>query len=315
MEDIGAAEAIFEAYLTWLYVEQNRSWNTREAYRRDLSNFLGYLRKANRSLEDLDRRLVRSYLSLLGTLGLSTATIARRAYVLRSFFRYCHKRGIIVQDPSSLVEAPKVPRRLPKVPAARNLLKALDELIPPEDDAVERALMLRDIALFELLYGSGLRVSEALSFTLSAWNKVSDSARVRGKGGKERLVPISYPSRMVVEAYLREGRPVLEMLSRSKRIQSGKEISGSDPLFLNKRGNPMTRRDVARSCKRLEVKLGKVTPHTLRHACATHMLERGADLRVIQEILGHSSLQTTQVYTHIGVARLRKVHKKTHPRA
>jgi integrase/recombinase XerD len=323
-------ESALEEFLEWLEIDQNRSANTVEAYRRDLSHFLRYLSRRGNSIAELDRRVIRAYMSLLDSAGFSKATISRRAYVLRSFIRYCSAKGILDLDPSSVVQAPRVPKRLPKVPTVKNLGDALDEVLPHRPDEVSqnrpdeespdqgdsfaRAVAIRDLALFELLYGSGLRVSEALSFTVSGWRKTSKSARIVGKGGKERLVPVSDHTRSVVEAYLKDARPTLASRRRRESSRLGEAYS-KDALFINSRGNPMTRRDVSRACKRLEAKLGKITPHTLRHACATHMLESGADLRVIQEMLGHSNLQTTQVYTHISIDRLQKVHRDTHPRA
>lgn len=305
---------VVRAFLEWLEIERNRAANTVEAYGRDLRHFLVYLSRRGESLGDVDRRTVRGYVSLLDTAGFSKATIARRVYVLRSFFRYCCRQGILDVEPTVMVETAQTRRRLPKVPTSRNLGEALDGMTSPHGGAVARAVAIRDLALFELLYGSGLRVSEALSFTVPGWKKTARAARVVGKGGKERLVPVSDRSRDLVEAYLSEGRHVLLEGSRGGRSRRGGSDS-TDALFVNSRGNPMTRRDVLRACRRLEAKLGKITPHTLRHACATHMLEGGADLRLIQEMLGHSSLNTTQVYTHMSVDRLRKVHRDTHPRA
>ncbi len=305
---------ILDRFLDWLKIDRNRAENTIEAYSRDLRHFLDFLQRRGESIEGVDRKTIRAYLSLLDTARLSKATIARRAYVLRSFFRYCAEKKILDVDPAVIVEVPKASKVIPKVPTVARLEEALDEIEPPLGDAYSRAITIRDLALFELLYGSGLRVSEALSFTVSAWQKTRESARITGKGGKERLVPLSDYSRRVVEAYIKEGRPVL--LSRRKTTASSADFpDGTEALFINSKGKPMTRRDVLRACRRLEAKLGKVTPHTLRHACATHMLEGGADLRVIQEMLGHANLQTTQVYTHISVERLRKVHQDTHPRA
>ncbi len=304
---------VLEEFVSWLDLEQNRSPNTVEAYARDVRHFLAYLDRAGATLSQVDRRTIRSYLATLETLRLSRATVARRVYVLRTFFRFCHKKGLLRSDPTSLVEAPRVPRKLPKVPSGRALQEAIDSVQPPEEDELERAVTLRDLALFELLYGSGLRVSEALGFTLASWRKVGTFARIRGKGGKERLVPVSDNARYMVDAYLKQGREIL--LAAARRPEDRTRRATTDALFVNRRGKPMSRRDVARACARLEAALGQVTPHTLRHACATHMLERGADLRVIQELLGHSSLQTTQVYTHVSVERVKKVHRETHPRA
>lgn len=320
------ADELVREYGDYLSLQRNCAPNTVAAYTRDVSHFLQYLQRCGVELGALQRRDVRSYFTALATLGLSRSSLARRAYALRGFLRFCRRRGLTQVDPVALVEAPRQPRRLPKVPSRQRLGEFLDAMsqLAVELSAdrrsgggdIEVALVLRDLALFELLYSTGLRVSEALSLTLSDWKRGTDRFTIRGKGGKTRLVAVGAAARAAVWRYIEHARPVLAGRAvASLESAASSKGDGRAPLFLNKRGKQMTRRDALRAFERMRSVLGDLTPHSLRHAFATHMLEGGADLRTIQELLGHASLSTTEVYTHTSAERIRRVYDATHPRA
>lgn len=320
------ADELVRQYGEYLSLQRNCSPNTVAAYTRDVSHFLQYLQRRGVELAALQRRDVRSYFTALATLGLSGSSLARRAYALRGFLRFCRRRGLTEADPVALVEAPRQPRRLPKVPSRKRLgefLDAMSQLAAELSadrrggaDDVEVAVVLRDLALFELLYSTGLRVSEALGLTLDEWKRGKDRLAIRGKGDKARLVAVGITARTAVERYIEYARPVLAARAGASSESAASPMGdGRAPLFLNKRGKPMTRRDALRAFERMRPVLGELTPHSLRHAFATHMLEGGADLRTIQELLGHASLSTTEVYTHTSAERIRRVYDATHPRA
>lgn len=288
-----------EAYLRWLRVERGLSENTLSAYRRDIGGFLDFLDKEGAPIAQTTRSHLRRYLAQLDTLNYARASISRKASSLRSFFAFLASRGRLASNPADLLDLPKAPRTLPTVLSARKVGDLLDGM------GGDEPTRLRDRALLELLYGSGLRISEALGIAAGDWRRSSRSLRVLGKGGKERLVPLGDPAREAVDRYLESGRPALAEGS------SGSESA----LFLNSRGHAMTRRDARRIFERLHLATIGAGPHTLRHSFATHMLEGGADLREIQELLGHTNMSTTQLYTHLSRDRVRKVFDRSHPRA
>jgi len=228
------------------------------------------------------------------------ATIARKLSVVRSFLRFCEDDGLITRSPAAEVRTPKLPRRLPQVLTPEQTACLLEGIGGSE------ALDLRDRALFELIYSSGLRCQEAICLRLDDVNFESREVRVRGKGRKVRVVPIGEEALFALRRYVENGRPLL-----ANRAEE-------DRLFLSRRGKPLCSSDVYRRLLRHLQRCGAplgTSPHTLRHSFATHLLEGGADLRVIQELLGHSSLRTTQVYAHVSAAHLRKVYRRAHPRA
>lgn len=286
---------------------------TLEAYQRDLTDFVGWAR--DQGIEEpsaVDRRALRAYLVHLADRPVAPRTLARRTSSLRRYFGWAARTGRLASDPSITLRAPRGGGRLPKVLHQEQLATLLQappprrEVAPGTDpdveEAKERARKLRDVAVIELLYGSGLRVAELCGLRRPDLDLDRGRATVLGKGSKERLVPLSEPAVEALRAWWAEGRPVLAASS-----------SDGSVLFVNARGNPLTPRDVRRI---LDARSPVPThPHALRHTFATHLLDGGADLRTVQELLGHEDLATTQIYTHVSRERMRHVFEETHPRA
>ena len=275
---------------------------TRTAYRRDIDHFVAWAGRAGLAGPEVVTRLVlRRYLSYLTTMGRQKRTIARRGAALRRYFRWLRHVGVLTVDPSVRLSAPSGDGRLPHVLSHAAVSTLLDEPGVAVDHDLP-AVRLRDYAVLELLYGSGLRVAELCGLRPGDIDAPRALVTVVGKGSKTRQVPMSRPAIDAVQAYLDRGR--------SWFVRPG---SPADMVFLNRRGNAMGPRDVRRL---LDHRSASPThPHALRHTFATHLLDGGADLRVVQELLGHSSLQTTQVYTHVSKERLLRVYEDTHPRA
>ncbi len=281
--------------------------HTREAYERDARQFVAWAERGERSPEDLDHATLRRYLAYLGTQRLAKRTIARKAAALRSFLRYLKRRGVLVTDSGRSLRAPKGPARLPRVPNSGEATDLLDRAAAAghAEDPVARALALQDIAVLEVLYGTGLRVSECCGLTPRDCDLDGGALTVLGKGSKVRRLPLGAPAREALRDWLREGRPLI----------AGPE-SPPDAVFLNRRARRLSPRDARRILERHPMPDGHTLhPHVLRHAYATHLLEGGADLRAVQELLGHADLATTQIYTHLTRERLRAVYEATHPRA
>lgn len=287
-----------EAFLSFLSVERAASPRTLEAYRRDLEQFLAFLEGAGEAVSGTDgitHLMIRRWIASLHG-GCAKSTVGRKVATLRSFFRHLQRLGMVAANPAELVSAPRREKKLP-------YHLAIDEvtaLVAAPSD--EGPLPLRDRAILELLYSSGLRVSELTSLDLRHLDISARLVRVSGKGGKERIVPVGSHALRALSAY-RATRP---------------DVSQDAPLFLNARGGRLTRRGVALIVDRHMLRIAalrKVSPHTLRHTFATHLLEGGADLRAIQELLGHASLSTTQKYTHVSLDRLMEVYDKAHPSA
>lgn len=296
----GSAELVAR-WLDWLAVQRGLSINTVTAYRRDAEGLFGYAEKLGIRPDKIDRSLIRRYLALLDTRGLARTSISRKASSIRSFYRFAAERDLVDSDPTEALEVHVGPRGLPRVISE----DAIDKLVRAALGADTGPIEFRDAALIELLYGSGLRISEALGITVEQWSQSTDFLRVSGKGSRERIVPLSAPSVEAIALYLSRGRPVLAPDSEAD----------SGMLFLNSGGGPMRRRDAGRLFERLAPAAGGASPHTLRHSFATHLMEGGADLRVIQEVLGHTNMATTQVYTHLSRDRIRSVFDDSHPRA
>jgi integrase/recombinase XerC len=274
------------------------SANTVAAYRRDLDAFCTWAERGDvHGPDNVDRILLRRYLAYVRTSGLSRRTAARRASALRRYFGWVHRSGAIASDPSRGLSAPKGEGRLPTV-VRRADLEALLQAPAGDDDVIA----VRDQAVVELLYGSGLRVGELCALGQADLDLARRQLVAWGKGSKQRQVPMSEPSVDAVQAWLAYGRPVL-----------GSAESPADALFLNRRGKRLTPRDVRRILDRRAS--SPTHPHALRHTYATHLLDGGADLRAVQELLGHGDLSTTQLYTHVSKERLRAVHQSSHPRA
>jgi len=299
-------------FIHYLTVEKNASPHTCRCYQRDLEGFEDFLRNSGMVLTSsaevewgkMDRIAIRKYLSFLHRKN-KKSSIARKISTLRSFFRYLNREQMIASNPAKSVSTPKVEKTLPTtltVDEAFRLMespKSLSEKIPP---AGTKNMKLRDRAILELLYSSGLRVSELVGLNLKQIDLDLGIVRVMGKGRKERIVPVGGKAIESLNAYLNERGMV----------------KGEDPLFVNFLGGRLTARSIGRLIKKYTRHSGifrKISPHSLRHTFATHLLDAGADIREIQEMLGHSSLSTTQRYTHISMGKLMEVYDKAHPRS
>lgn len=291
-----------EQFLNHLRHEKQKSPHTLDAYSRDIAQFIGFMEKKKYGTApgDPDIKKIRHWLGETQRDGASRATAARRLSALRSFFKYMKKKGIIETNPATLVESSRAEKKLPNY-LYREEMHGL--LAAPQEDAREG---LRDRALLETLYSTGLRVSELAALNKDSIDPAGGVLKVTGKRGKERIVVVGAPAAAAVTEYLAKSRPAL--------LRGGAE----DALFLNRGGTRLTVRSIQRMVKKYinRLPIGKdITPHSLRHTFATHMLEGGADLRTLQSLLGHSSLSTTQIYTHVSNTRLKETHSKTHPRA
>jgi len=296
-----------DMFETYLKVEKNASSLTVAGYRSDLLQFIEYLSgllqvEAEELLPGgVNHLVVRQYLAHLQKKGLARTSIARKIAALRSFFRYLCREQLAEVNPAKAVSTPKLEKRLPTFLYAQDVALLLGTPDPGT------ALGLRDRALLELTYGSGLRVSEVVGLNVDDLDLGVGYARVFGKGAKERVVPVGSHSAAALELYLERGRPQL--------LQP---VGREDALFLNRFGVRLTSRGVRDLVCRHVAKLAlacHVSPHTLRHSFATHMLDGGADLRTVQELLGHVKMSTTQIYTHVTRQRLKDVYRSTHPRA
>ncbi len=296
-------EEYINNFIDYLRIERNYSKNTIGSYLIDISDFKDFLFNMNGklpTLDDIDYLIIRSYLANLQGRQLARSTILRKLSSLRSFFKYLYKRGYIKVDPTSNLSSPKLQRKLPDFLE----LFEIESLLSAPD--TNTAIGLRDKAIMELLYSTGMRVGELLSLNLEDLDITNAIVKVRGKGRKERIIPVG---RTAIDA-------IRHYLEVRHELSSGKH---SQALFLSERGNRMpgsisVRRRIEKYAKEAGIKK-KITPHTLRHTFATHMLNAGADLRSVQEMLGHVNLSTTQIYTHLTTERLKKVYEKAHPRA
>lgn len=274
---------------------------TTAAYRRDLEQFTEWVeRGAAPDAASLDRRVLRRYLAHLTTRGYAKRTIARKASTLRRYGAYLHRHGVVAADPATGLSSPRGDGRLPRVLSGRELDTLVGDGVPTN------ALELRDRLVVELLYGSGVRVAEVCGLDRSALDRTATHVVVMGKGSKERRVPLSEPSRTLLDVWLGGGDDAFDQ----GWVSGDRDV---DALFVNRRGNRLTPRDVRRL---VDSRSAEPThPHALRHTFATHLLDGGADLRSVQELLGHADLGTTQLYTHVSRERLRKVYEGSHPRA
>ena len=330
-------------FIVYLRSVRNSSPHTILNYGKDLQQFADYLTPPDTpppGLSDLNHHIVREYVGHLHSLGLEKSSVARKLAALRSFFKYCVREGLIKDNPARLVATPKLPKRIPSVLSAEELNGFLNQLAdvrtPQPQSLVRRSnrsqtaeaaphrsritddqalLLRRDRALLELLYAAGLRVSELTGLNLADLDRREKMLRVRGKGSKERIVPYGGKAQEALEAYW----PVREQLLM--QAGPGRRRRGpahSEAIFLNYSGRRLTQRSVGRIVKKY-VRLANMDwdlhPHSLRHAFATHLLADGADLRAIQELLGHQSLATTQKYTHVSIRQLMDIYDKSHPHA
>ena len=311
------ARDALEAFVAHLRDERGLSAHTVAAYRRDFTQFLEYAGRAGvTDPARVEPLLLRRFLALQRTRGLAPASIARKAAALRAGFRFLARRGLVPDDPAAGLGVPRGPKRLPVVLKPRQV----DQLLagPEPVDPVG----LRDRAILELLYATGIRVGELCGLRLGDVDLAADTVRVLGKGAKERVVPFGEPARVAVLDYLVDGRaamlPAADRPARSATATTRDGADDREALFFNRRRRPMTQRDVRGMLERYRLAAGApagTSPHTLRHSFATHLLEGGADLRAVQELLGHVALTTTQTYTHVSNERLRRVYEQAHPRA
>jgi integrase/recombinase XerC len=300
---LGRPLATFERHLR---AERGLSPHTVRAYVGDVGTLLTHAGDGGcQELADLDVHVIRAWLATLHAAGQARASIARRAASVRAFTAYAHARGWIAGDPGQLLGMPKTARRLPQVLTVEQMTSVL-AAPPAGDDAAARALALRDIAIMELLYAAGIRVSELCGLDLGDLEEERNTARVLGKRSRERVVPVGIPAMRALRAWLADGRGAL-VSPRTGRA-----------MFLGARGgrlDPRTARRVVHERIAAAGSIPDTGPHGLRHTAATHLLEGGADLRIVQEMLGHASLATTQIYTHVSVERLLAAYRQAHPRA
>jgi integrase/recombinase XerC len=303
MEQDSSVVAVAEAFQRAARAERDLSPNTVAAYERDLVQFSEWIARSRVvAVDDVDRRLLRRYVAWLSERRYARRSIARKTSAVRSMLRWAALHGLIASNPAVELRSPKLDRSLPRVLKTSEAAD-LCELPPPDDP-----IAVRDRALLELLYGSGLRVAEACALDVDDVDVAAGTTTVVGKGRKQRMVPLSAHACSALRAYLSEVRPVL--LERK-----GSETQGA-PLFLNTRGRRLGTRGVRAALSKYSSSAGRpVSPHALRHSFATHLLDGGADLRSVQELLGHESLGTTQIYTHVSNERLRAVYERSHPRA
>jgi integrase/recombinase XerC len=300
---------LLAGFVDHLRLERRVSPNTVTAYERDVAQLATFLARGGGSLAEATYPELRRYLAQQHALGAARASVARRVAGIRGFFAWAVVEGLREVDPSLLLGRPKVTNRLPTVLRQEDavvLVEAPRERSDGDGDPIEHAVALRDAAVLELLYGSGLRVGEVTGLTVEAVDLDRRLVVVRGKGDKEREVPLSDDAVGAVATWLREGR---------RTLAPG---PGHRSLFVNRRGRPLGARDVRRFMERYgDVVLPgrRTTPHTLRHSFATHLLEGGADIRAVQELLGHASVGTTQRYTHVSRSRLFEAYERSHPRA
>ena len=293
-----ASVNLIDSFIDSIWLEKGLSKNTLSSYRLDISAFDNWL--GSRSLEEVDKAILLDYLSFRLKRGYSSRSTARSLSSLRAFYSFLVKKSVVLNNPTAKIDSPKLGHSLPKVLSEKDI----DKLIHSPD--TKEPLGLRDRAMLELLYSSGLRVSELIKLEIINLNLRQGVVRIMGKGEKERLVPIGEEAMEWINKYLNSSREVL----------IGKE-SKDQHLFVTKRGKGMTRQAFWYRIKKYALRSGidkSLSPHTLRHAFATHLLNHGADLRTVQLLLGHTSLSTTQIYTEVAKERMKSLHSQHHPR-
>jgi integrase/recombinase XerD len=300
---------ILKDYEAYLRVEKGLRPLTCEAYLSDLRIFAELLEGRNAVLLTAVEADVAAFLDHLRSHSIDSRTAARKLSCLRGFYKWLLLDRCIHYDPTVNIESPKSWKVLPKSLAEPEVAEMLERAGMAASHPQAKATALRDRAILELLYGGGLRVSEVTSLAISDLALDAGRVQVRGKGDKERIVPLGRSALLALEQYLREGRPHLERITSSNKARAARQDRAR--LFLSLRGMPLTRQWVWRLVK---VANRATSPHGLRHSCATHMVEHGADLRSVQMMLGHADISTTQVYTHLALGRLKAVHRMHHPR-
>lgn len=292
------SEALIQQFAEYLRVERGLAKNTVESYTRDLRAFVDFLEKSTlSSISEATRLNLAEYLAYLRGSGLSSSSVDRKTDSLRAFYRFLTAEGYITADPTSYIESARSWSRLPGVLSIAEVQALLDQ---PD---TSMPLGLRDRAILEIMYAAGLRVSELIELRVTNLNIEIGYLRCLGKGNKERVVPVGSKALAITQEYLSSARPLLH--------------PKDEYLFVNYRGEKLTRDGVRRIIQKIAGSANikkKISPHTLRHCFATHLLEHGADLRSLQEMLGHADISTTQIYTHVNSKRLKEVHQKFHPR-
>ncbi|MBU7007703.1 site-specific tyrosine recombinase XerD [Phosphitispora fastidiosa] len=294
-------KSLVKEFINYLAVERGLADNTLDSYNRDLKQFMAFLE--NEKVDDVQqatRHVIMSYMLFLQKRGRATATVSRHLAALKSFYHFLLREKYIEKDPTANLESPKLEKKLPRILTVNEVENLLSQPRGIEPTG------LRDKAMLELLYATGIRVSELISLDINHINLEMGYIRCFGKGSKERIVPVGSLARKCVSEYLQKGRAKLIKIRSEKA------------LFVNQHGRRLTRQGFWKIIKKYANKAGiakDITPHTLRHSFATHLLENGADLRSVQEMLGHADITTTQIYTHLTKGRLREVYTKSHPRA
>lgn len=294
-------------FLTYLRAERNYSPHTIAAYEDDLNSFRAFLTRLTGEAEPeaaaVDHGTVRAYLGSLLEEGYARKSAARKLACLKSFFRFCHRAGLIAANPTALISAPKLERRLPQV-----LDESTVERLMRQPDR-SNAEGIRDAAILELIYGTGMRLGELLKLRPGDVDLHGRTVKVRGKGSKDRILPLGRPAMDAMRAYLDQ---------RSKLLSLERGAHRPEELFLSVRGKAMSPKGVNILMNRYIARVSEIekkSPHILRHSCATHLLNRGADLQAVRELLGHESLSTTQIYTQVSVERLKSIYTRAHPKA
>lgn len=291
---------LLSMFIDFLAIERGLAKNTLDAYQRDLTDFLDFLKEKNLQIEDLKKEEMLGYIVNLKQKKRANSTIARHIAAIKTFFKFLQQEGIVAINPVGDLEGPKQQKRLPKVLTIEEIEKLLEK--PQSNDPLGN----RDKAMLETLYGAGMRVSELLNLDINSINTELGYVRCMGKGSKERIIPLGNKAILSLNAYLKWGR--------NKLLKNPREYA----LFLNQHGRRLTRQGFWKILKKYALLAGiekEITPHVLRHSFATHLLENGADLRSVQEMLGHVDVTTTQIYTHLNPGNIINIYKKSHPRA
>lgn len=296
--------AAIDGFLRYLKIERNASELTLKSYSEDFNSLFDYLRDRVGGVTEpaqLDVTNLRGYVAYLHECDYAKTTIARRLACLRSFLKYCHREGLVSSNPAKALRTPRTGRKLPHFLTTAEVVQLLEA--PPANEPEG----LRDRALLETMYSGGLRVAELVGLNIEQWDRDANILRVFGKGKKERIAPVGRHAAKALHAWLQVRQPA-----------ENAQPSDQAAMFLNRFGTRLTTRSVGRMIEKYLLQTGlnlKTSPHTLRHSFATHLLDGGADLRSVQEMLGHKSLTTTQIYTHVSTQRLKETYEKSHPHA